>query len=97
MSSMSSESGLTPICGTGRSAVFGEIFGPSLQLRFALLAGFVFHSVSVERLAQSRARELNDAYVRQREIEDKALKTEERLAALSRLQGCESAFFDICA
>lgn len=60
-------------------------FWPLIAAALALLAGFVFHSVSVERLAQSRARELNDAYVRQREIEDKALKTEERLAALSRL------------
>ena len=60
-------------------------FWPLIAAALALLAGFVFHSVSVERLAQSRARELNDAYVRQREIEDKALKTEERLAALLRL------------
>lgn len=60
-------------------------FWPLIAAAIALSAGFVLHSVSTERLAQSRARELNDAYVRQREIEDKALKTEERLAALSRL------------
>ena len=68
-------------------------FWPLIAAALALLAGFVFHSVSVERLAQSRARELNDAYVRQREIEDKALEACGALASW----GCESAFFDICA
>lgn len=50
-----------------------------------LLAGWIVHWLSVERLAQSRARELNDAFVRQREVEDRALRTEERLSAMSRL------------
>lgn len=49
-----------------------------------LLGGFV-HLRTVERQAQARARELNDAYVRQREIETKAIETEERLRAMSRL------------
>lgn len=43
------------------------------------------HWRSVEQLAQRRTRELQDAYLHQRAIEDKALKTEERLSALSRL------------
>lgn len=47
-----------------------------------LLGGFV-HLRIVER--QARARELNEAYVRQREIESKAIETEERLRAMSRL------------
>ena len=50
-----------------------------------LLIGRIIHWVSVERLAQRRARELNDAYLRQRDIEDKALKAEERLSAMSKL------------
>ena len=50
-----------------------------------LLLGLVVHWLSVERLAQSRARELNDAYLRQRDIEDKAIKAEERLSAMSKL------------
>lgn len=49
-----------------------------------LLGGFV-HLRTVERQAQARARELNEAYVRQREIETKAIETEERLRAMSRL------------
>lgn len=49
-----------------------------------LLGGFV-HLRIVERQAQARARELNEAYVRQREIESKAIETEERLRAMSRL------------
>jgi len=50
-----------------------------------LLAFWVVHWVSVERVAEKRAHDLTEAYVRQRSLEDKALKTEERLAAMSRL------------
>ena len=57
-----------------------------LILAFVMLTlGWIVHWLSVERLAQRRARELNDAYLRQRDIEDKAIKAEERLSAMSKL------------
>ncbi len=56
-----------------------------IVLGFLILAGWVAHWLSVEKLAQSRARELADAYVRQKSIEEKAIETEARLTAMSKL------------
>ena len=50
-----------------------------------LVAGWVGHWWSVEKLAQRRARELSVAYLRQKHIEEKAIETEARLSALSKL------------
>lgn len=46
---------------------------------------WVWHWLSVERLAQRRAQALNEAYVKQKTIEDEVIKAQERLAVMSRL------------
>lgn len=56
-----------------------------LLMVVCFIGAWIAHWLSVEKLAERRARELTEAYVRQRSIEDKALKAEERLAAMSRL------------
>lgn len=56
-----------------------------IMLAVLAIAGWIGHWLSVERLAEVRARQLTEAYIRQRTIEDKAIRAEERLAAMSRL------------
>lgn len=62
-----------------------ETYWQLILLVVVLLAGWVAHWLSVEKLAQRRARELAEAYDRQRSIEERAIETEARLSALSRL------------
>ena len=62
-----------------------ETYWPWVVLTLLLLAGWVAHWLSVERLAQRRARELSEAYLKQKHIEEKAIETEARLSALSKL------------
>lgn len=61
-----------------------------------LLLGWVMHWLSVERLAERRARALTEAHRRQLETEAKAMAAEERSAALSR-QGVVSQLSSIFA
>lgn len=62
-----------------------ETYWPWVVLTLLLLAGWVAHWLSVERLAQRRARKLSEAYLKQKHIEEKAIETEARLSALSKL------------
>lgn len=60
-------------------------FWPFILLALGGACGWVVHWLRVEQLAQRRAQELAAAYLKERELEEKAEAVEARLQAMSRL------------